>query len=238
MSLLERYLKGETKEVYEDIYRLNSEAFNPEIFPEVESVLIETFKRVRINLGIIYKELLLENYSFTSPIEFDWQRPLTDPNPDTEKLLLEIKSKLGKNGDIPTSLKYFYRQIGSCNFCWDYKTNDTIPWECADPIDIPPLKDLIEMVDEYDQEYELDEEGILLSGDYYTKDNISGSSYSIQITNSQTIDGLIMHEEWDIPFIEYLRITLENCGFAMSDRVDYESLNSFCERVRPKLHQI
>jgi hypothetical protein len=238
MQLLERYLKGETESVYEDIYNLGSGALNPEIFPEVEFILIETFRRVRYNLEIIYKELLLENYLFTSPVEFDWQKPLTGPDPNTEKLLLEIKNKLGNNGDIPISLKHFYRQVGSCNFCWDYKTNDDIPWEYADPIDIPPLRNLIEMVDGYEGDYDFDEEGILISGDYYTKDNVSGSAYSIQITNSPKVDSLIMHEEWDIPFIEYLRTTFKNCGFSMADRLDYETLNSFCERVRPKLQQI
>ena len=238
MGLLDRYLKGETESVYEDIYNLQSEAFNSELFPEVESVLIETFKRVRYNLDIIYKELLLENYLFANTIEFDWQKPLTEPDPETEKLLIEFKTKLGKNGDLPLSLKYFYRQIGSCNFCWDYKTNDNIPWEYADPIDIPPLKNLFELVDEYEEDYEIDEEGLLISGDYYTKDNISGSAYSIQITNTPKVDSIIMHDEWDIPFIEYLRITFKNCGFSRADQVDYESLDSFCERTRPKLQQI
>ena len=35
MQLLERYLKGETESVYEDIYNLGSGALNTEIFPEV-----------------------------------------------------------------------------------------------------------------------------------------------------------------------------------------------------------
>ncbi|MFT3678877.1 MAG: hypothetical protein QM791_01315 [Ferruginibacter sp.] len=238
MGLFERYLNGETESVYEDIYKLESEAFNSGVFPEVESVLIETFRRVRFNLEIIYKELLLEDYLFTSPVEFDWQKPLTDPDPGTEELLLEIKDKLGKNGDIPISLQYFYRQIGSCNFCWDYKMNDDIPWECADPVDIPPLRNLIEIIDEYGTDYEFGEEGILIAGDYYTKDNISGSAYSIQITNGKKVDSLLIHKEWNIPFINYLRITFQNCGFSRADRLEYESLNSFCERIRPKLKQI
>lgn len=238
MHFLERYLKGETESVYEDIYALKSEAFSPLKFPEVDSVLKETFKRVRFNLQTIYQELLFENYLFTSAIEFDWQKPLADPDPDTELLLLEMKKKLGRNGYLPLSLQYFYRQIGSCNFCWDYKTDENIRWEYADPIDIPPLKNLIEMVEENEADYEYNEEGLLLSGDYYTKDNVSGSAYSISISEEQSVDSLILHEEWNMHFIEYLRITFNNCGFSRSDRVEYDSLNSFCERVKPKLQII
>ncbi len=68
-------------------------------------------------------------------------------------------------------LKYFYRIVGSCNFCWDHEANAAIPWEGADPLDIPPLKDLIEMVNENDDDVEYGSEGLLISGDYLTNQN-------------------------------------------------------------------
>jgi len=92
------------------------------------------------------------------------------------------------------------------------------------------LSDLI-----YD-DYERDD--ILLSGDYLQKDNVSGSCYNIQLTPSLSVDSLFLHKDWDIPFIEYLRITFDNCGFPMADQYDYDDLDAFCERVRPLLKKI
>ena len=83
-------------------------------------------------------------------------------------------------------------------------------------------------------DYDLD--NILLSGDYLQKDNISGSCHSINLTETASIDSLI--SGWDMPFIEYLRLTMKNCGFTMADQYDYESLDAFCNRVRPKLLEV
>ncbi|MBK7307649.1 MAG: hypothetical protein IPI88_11865 [Chitinophagaceae bacterium] len=136
--------------------------------------------------------------------------------------------------DIPLSLEYFYRIVGSCNFCWDWESNPDIPWEGADPIDIPPITTLLSdlIYDDYDRD------DILLGGDYLQKDNVSGSCYNIQLTPSVSVDSLFLHENWDIPFIEYLRITFDNCGFSMADQSDYDDLDTFCDRVRPLLKEI
>ena len=55
MRLYDRYIKGETEEVYQDIYALGQDAFLPTNLPEIEKVLTETFQRVAYNLDIIYK---------------------------------------------------------------------------------------------------------------------------------------------------------------------------------------
>ncbi|MBK6381765.1 MAG: hypothetical protein IPF72_19730 [Chitinophagaceae bacterium] len=57
MTLLDRYLKGETLEVYDDLYALGQEALNPSNFIQTDLILKETFQRVKFNLDIIYKEL-------------------------------------------------------------------------------------------------------------------------------------------------------------------------------------
>jgi hypothetical protein len=238
MDFISRYLKGEHQSVYNDIYSLGSTAFDSKYFPEIQSVLKETFTRISTNLHIIYNELKLINYQFTNPAIYDWQKPILNPHPDIEYYLSEIKNKLGPFSDIPLSLKYFYKFVGACNFSWDYETNNEIPWEGADPLVICPVTDLLEMISEDDPEANYLEEGIILSGDFLTKDNISGSTYSIEAISTPLIDSLLLHEDWNITFIEYLRKSLYNCGFSLADKCEYISLNEFCQKVRPLLKPI
>ena len=234
MTLLERYLKGETIQVYDDLYELGQEALSPNNFTQTDLILKETFQRVKFNLGIIYNELKAINYHFYSDIKDDWQKPLLSPVPNVEFLLLEVKSKTKNCGHIPLSLEYFYKIVGSCNFCWDWESNPDIPWEGADPIDIPPINTFLNdfIYDDYENN------DIILSGDYLQKDNISGSCYNIELTESISVDSLLLHDNWDIPFIEYLRTTFENCGFSMANQCDYDDLDIFCNRVRPLLKKI
>ena len=79
-------------------------------------------------------------------------------------------------------------------------------------------------------------EDILITGDYLQKDNVSGSSYNIELTPTVSVDSLFLG--WDIPFIEYLRLTLENCGFTRANDCNYETLDLFCNSVRPQLQKI
>ena len=90
MTLLDKYLKGNFKEVYNEIYSLDQEAFEPSNFTQIDLVLKETFRRVSYNLDIIYKELKKINYLFTSNPKYDWQIPLVTPNINVEKLINEM----------------------------------------------------------------------------------------------------------------------------------------------------
>jgi hypothetical protein len=230
MELFDRYLQGDAKAVYDEIYALRSDALNEQNFPAVDIILQETFRRVAYNLDIIYHELVKENYQFTADIKHDWQRPLMPPDPNVEALLIQLKSKL-RGSYLPLSLEYFYRYAGSCNFCWDWETNPVIPWEGADPLDIPPISTMLEMVESEDLENEL--EFLLISGDDLTKDNISGSTYSLELTPEPAVDSLI--HMLDLPFIEYLRKAIHKGGFFHADQCDYDDLDAFVARVRPQL---
>jgi hypothetical protein len=233
MNLLKRYLEGETVEVYEEIYELEEKAFNSSIFIEVSQVLEETFKRVAYNLDVIYSELKKEDYLFVSNIEYSWQKPRNNPSPNVEKLLSEVRKKVGERQFLPLSLEYFYKIVGSCNFGWDYQTNPNIPWEGADPIEIPPIDVIIDL-NFGDDEFEDNE--LMISPDYLHKDNISGSCYFLELTKKPSIDSNF--DFWDLNFIEYLRLTFENCGFTRTSERSYENLNQFCERVQSLLKPI
>ncbi|HLA57893.1 MAG TPA: hypothetical protein VK622_03990 [Puia sp.] len=247
MTLYERYLSGETKSVYADIESMGHTAFSKKIFPDIENVLNETFKRVAFNLDIIYHELVSINYLFKKSFNYNFEMPLHKPLADTEQLLKILEKSLRPFGFIPQSLKTFYRIVGGCNFGWDYDTNEDYKWTYADPIQITSLDALIsEFTDnDYlaDMKDEFKDEGFLaipISADFYHKDNTSGGPpYALKLTQKPSIDGQFLNEENNTTFIDYLRICFDNCGFSrISKPENNNDYQSFFDKVRPQLRKI
>ena len=263
MDYLDKYLKGHTVEVYNDLIKLGEKDYN-EILPEAEKVFAELFRRVRYNLEIIYAELEQIGYKFRQNPKYDFEKPLVSPVFGGEPSLAAARSAEGSEDDLlqkmakleskkihmPLSLQFFYKYVGACNFSWDYKNYPDIPWELSDPIQIGPLSDVmdsfLEELDYYEKEggEEYNEfikcAGLDVSADYLHKDNISGGApYSVQTTEKPTLDSLLLHEENGTTFINYLRICFENCGFSRAYELeDTNEFLAFCERVRPKLLKI
>ncbi len=247
MTLYDRYINGETETVYNDIYKLGKDAFLETNFADTEKVLTETFERVSFNLGIIYKELKNTNYCFKTDFEFNFERPLIKPLVDTDNLLAKLDKSLRPFGFVPISLKMFYKIVGACNFGWDYETNEDFIWQCADPIQIASLDDLVSeftdqnTLDDLKECYEDDGfVALSLSADYLHKDNISGGQpYSLQITSAPSIDGQFLYEEHNTTFINYLRICFDNCGFSRITNPKYKNdYQTFFDKVRPQLKRI
>ncbi|OXA81868.1 hypothetical protein SAMN05444397_105289 [Flavobacterium aquidurense] len=247
MTFYDRYLNGETKKVYDDIYKLGEDAFLPDNIVDIEKVMTETFERVSYNLDVIYKELLDINYLFKTNFQFNFERPLIKPFSNTDSLLQQLDESIKPFGFVPISLKMFYKIVGACNFGWDYETNENFIWECADPIQIISLDELVTMAtNEYaleDFEQYFEDEGFVsldLSADYLHKDNISGGqSYSIQITSKPSIDAKFLNEEHNTTFINYLRICFDNCGFSRITNAEHNNIyQSFFNKVKPKLKEI
>ncbi|WP_205942934.1 hypothetical protein [Pedobacter frigidisoli] len=136
MTFYERYINGNTEEVYQEIYALKQDAFLPENLPEIEKVLTETFKRVAYNLDIIYKELKVFGYLFKPEPIYNFDKPLHKPLPDTAILLEKLDHAVKPFGYVPLSMKFFYRIVGGVNFVWDYETNEDFMWDMADPIQV------------------------------------------------------------------------------------------------------
>lgn len=149
MTLYERYVDGQFKQVYEDINALGQDAFLPERLIGIEKVLEETFQRVAYNLDVIYSELKNIQYPFKTEFEYNSQCPLVKPLPNMEALLMQLENIVQPFGFVPLSLKMFYRIVGACNLSWDYETNDVPIWKLADPLQIFSLDDVVaEMADE------------------------------------------------------------------------------------------
>jgi hypothetical protein len=247
MNFLERYKNGETIQVYADIHALGQAAFTERYFDDVQAVMRETMTRTAHNLDVIYSELKNTGYNFKRKPEYSFEKPLLQPLSKAGKLITKLEKAVAPFGAVPLSLKLFYEIVGSCNFAWDYETNDDIPWPCADPIQIISLDDLVEQVtDEYwPEEMEENQEDygaayLEVSADYYHKDNISGGpAYSIEITREPGIDSRLLNEEHETTFINYLRTIFENGGFGRIDALkNIPGFRTFLDNVQPKLKAI
>lgn len=247
MTLYERYINGETEQVYKHISEIGQDAFLQTNLPDIEKVLTETFERVSTNLDIIYAELKKINYLFKTKFDYNFQRPLIRPLSNTEQLLIQLDETVKPFGFIPLSLKMFYRIVGGCNFGWDYDTDENYIWQFADPIQITSLDDIVaEMNSDNHLSFlkkSYEENGFVsldLSADYFHKNNTSGGpAYSLKLTESPSIDSEFLNEEHATTFINYLRISFDNCGFARikypENRNDYQT---FFDTVKPQLKQI
>ena len=250
MNFYDRYITGEDgKSVYNDIYDLGLDALNDKYFNDVQKVMIETFNRVAFNLDIIFSELKNINYAFKTEFHTNSDKPLLAPLPNTNELLHKLNNETKDFGQIPYSVKLFYKIVGACNFGWDYEKRPEPFWEYADPIQIISLDDLVSYVSDDDWKEFLSEAltnnytqhpNIELAADYYHKDNVSGGPpYSIQITKEPSIDSLFLNEPNETTFIDYLRICMENCGFSRITEPEYKNdYIEFFQKVKPQLKKI
>lgn len=251
MTLLERYKSGETIEVYNEIYKLGEKAFEKDKFQEIEAVLVETMERVKYNLEIIHDALININYLLKSEYECTSDYPIAKPLKNIDKLLNKLDKLVKPFGYVPLSVKTFFKIAGSCNFVWNYETNDNLTWEYADPIQINAIDDIIEemingewtdMMRENleDEDFENQSAYIEFSADYYHKDNASGGRpYAIEITTKPSIDSQVLFEEHQTTFINYLRLCFDNCGFLRIKETGYNNdFEKFFDLVKPRLKEI
>ena len=250
MSFHDRYINGEDgRSVYNEIYNLGQQAFDDDHFVDIQNVLTETFSRVNSNLDIILAELRQINYAFKTEFKYNFERPVLKPLSNTNDLLLKLENIVKDFGQIPYSLKLFYKIVGACNFGWDYNNRPEILWEGADPIQICSLDDIVSEVSSDDWReytYELIEQDeshppcLELAPDYLHKDNVSGGlPYAIQLTKESCIDSLFLNESHATTFIDYLRICMENCGFSRITEFSHDDdYQNFFEKVRPQLKMI
>jgi hypothetical protein len=247
MTLYDRYISGQTEQVYQHILALEKEAFSPAYQNDIDQVLTELFNRVAYNLNIIYAELKTINYLFKTEFKYNFERPLHKPLPETSVLLEKLDKAVNPFGFVPLSLKYFYEIVGGVNFVWDYDTNESFMWQLADPIQIASLdavvdtvtgkywhKELREIVAEEEIPY------LELSADDLHKDNISGGPpYSLEITKHPSVDSLFINEPNNTTFIDYLRICIDNCGFPSIGRPDcHNDYQAFFDKIKPLLKPI
>jgi len=217
---------------------MGPDAFERNNLRQVNAVLTETMNRVVHNLDVIYAALVKENYAFKKNPRHDFEYPLLKPRWGDKFRVRKLEKSVKAFGYVPLSLKIFYLIVGSCNLTWDYNATEEIPWEGADPIEIIPIADLLREVK--DLEADDEEVGLPIAGDYLHKDNISGGPmYRIELAAEPQVDSRFLYEEHDTTFVNYLRITMDNCGFTRAGAVRHlADFTEYFKKVKPQLKPI
>lgn len=244
-----KYLAGETQAVYKDIEKLGDQIFTKSLYKDVDKVLTETFKRVTHNIQIIHRDLKNIGYVLHDDDKNNFNKSLHPPLENTEQLLKKLDQTTHKLGHVPLSLKYFYRIVGGVNLVWDHDKKDSLMWDMADPLQVISLDALLEYIDNdhWQQDMQMlmldnPKQGAYLdiSADDLHKDNISGGQpYAIALTPKPAVDSTLLFEYHNTTFINYLRLSFQNCGFINIARDDCDNdFHDFFARVKPQLKAI
>jgi hypothetical protein len=138
-------------------------------------------------------------------------------------------------GLLPLSLRAFYQEVGGVNFVGWYEGE-----EVFDPLFVYSFDR--ELIDVYRDDFivgSLEEEQLvtgefyrlIISPDGYHKMNVSGRApYQIQLPNAAA-DVLLLYEEHQTTFVDYLRQCCANAGFPERDFVPFP-LGEHLQEVR------
>ncbi len=156
-------------------------------------------------------DLLSGGYIFDDPRE-----SLRPPFASTSKTIRDMKNELGS---FPYAVESFYKFVGGVDFCGS--TNCFEELDYPDPLQLSPFDYYERCFKEFlssDEEREWWVEGwggfaLLISADYYHKENVSGGpEYSVKIPATSD-DPLIEFSPWDRSFLDYLALVLKYAGF-------------------------
>lgn len=207
-GLLERYAQGECREVWHEL----SECDSADGLPGAAEVLDETMRRVRANLEVVVERLQALGYVFGSypsgqPVPA-YSVPLGEPaSEELEACIGRIESAAGA---VPTSLKAFWRGVGSVNLV-GFKAD----WgEHLDPLVVDGANAAIPDLEDWLADAAADRGAFLLpiAPDVLHKDDVSGGlPYGFELPCA-SIDGRLEHEWHETTFMDYLRCSILECG--------------------------
>lgn len=203
-SILSRYLAGEHATVWQEMRAAGD--LTDEDRLQVLAVALETMKRCRSNLDLLFPRLHREGWTALSG---EFRR-----DADLEQTA-RIEQLTG--GPIPPSLLAFWTVIGSVDLGWDYYRDKRAPdfgtgleLEEFDPLQVMgPGEDGNEpMWQEEGPPFPVD-----LAADALHKADISGgAAYCIYLPFNGA-DPIFAEEPHSLPFTDYLRLALRWGGF-------------------------
>ncbi len=224
-TYLERYLNGDYQEVWDELI-LQREAVHQEpLKPDVDAVVFETMRRVRMNIEQVTARLAALGYQFGIYPDGQTQVPYYDQpyHPPAGRIAEEIRDfeRFKGVGKIPLSIKMFWEIVGDVNWMGFFPY-----WpEYSDPLVVYPIEaaredyeDWLFMVNE--GEMDVGPFGIAFAPDFYHKENVSGAEpYEIILPNG-SIDGVVEYEIHKTTFVNYLRICFDQGGFPGINHAD------------------
>ena len=217
-TFLERYLRGEYEQVWDDLYADGAPAPHGALLEDALAVAQETMRRVRGNIQLLIPRLEGMGYRFgvyphgRTPVP-GYSGPYHPPRPGIARQIAEFE-RLDGVGALPLSLKVFWEVVGDVDFMG---THPLWP-EYSDPLVVYPLEaaktdyeDWLYMLEE--GEFEMGPFGVPLAPDFFHKDNVSGGApYELHVPNPG-MDGIVENERQATPFVNYLRVCFRCGGF-------------------------
>ena len=222
MTLLERYISGEYKEVWAEMVAGTDKYGQLITHSDAERVATETMRRVRANLETIVERLTAIGYEFGVYPDGD---PLYQPHAplgETQGANEKIDQMTALVGTMPLSLRAFYQQVGSVCLAGRFpdEADKTINWGMdalwVEPLDLERLeREFADWQDAIEEQSEEESEPFCwnFSPDDFHKDNTSGGEPYFIVFPCHSADALVEGDWHHTTFVDYLRICLEWSGF-------------------------
>lgn len=240
--LLEKYLKGNYQEVWQEMLSLGPLDRQSDTFMDIYTVAKETMLRVNHNILTIITRLEKMGYKFALP-----EYKKISPGNEIQAQIDQLESKVGS---LPVSLIAFYEIVGGACLMGDYpglasyaKPLATEPiLFYSDPLVVFPIEAAFEQVDDFYQvdpdmdDPETAEFLIPIAPDDYHKENVSGGApYEIAVP-CLAADTLLLNDWHETTFVNYLRICFRWGGFPGWERYPDQPkalLRSLADRLIP-----
>jgi hypothetical protein len=217
-NLLERYLQGEHREVWDELR--SHEQIPVDQQDEAWLVATETMRRVARNADRLAARLKASGWkSLTGAL----RTPIRDSD---KQVIQRIEQFTG--APVPLSLQAFWLHVGGIDFVWDYESKSAAPelvgdleMDDMDPLCVYPAESINFVVDEWeDQSDSFDEPyRIPLAPDYAHKINVSGGEpYGIDVP-FYGADPIFDDDRHGLQFVDYLRICFGFAGFPSLERI-------------------
>ncbi|MDJ1481723.1 hypothetical protein QNI16_14580 [Cytophagaceae bacterium YF14B1] len=215
-NLHERYLQGETVQVWNEIVSLKERIFTPPFREDALQVVNTMVDRIVYNMELIYTELLAEGYVFDRQGGYGYQDRLgksvffQKSTADKIDLIVDFLIKLEPLGVPPLILTEIYKKFDMIDFRGYFSgLRSFLP---LDPLYLYPMEEMIKWGVEYD--FVKDTNYILFSPDEgFKADGYGETNYGVTISDKMVADGNLINYGVDITFVEYLRQAFRWGGF-------------------------
>lgn len=217
-TYLSRYLNGEYKRVWDELYAQGEAVQYGPILSDADAVATETMLRVRTNIERITDRLYSLGYVFGTYPDgqteiYGYGKPYCQPKSNIENEIYKFEQLEGV-GSLPLSLKLFWQIVGDVDWMGYHPL-----WPAySDPLVVYPLNAVRSDYEDWrasvnEGDVEAGRFGLQISPDYFHKDNVSGGApYTIFVPN-KSIDAVLEYERHQTTFVNHLRICFACGGF-------------------------
>jgi hypothetical protein len=210
MKYLDRYTKGEHKQVWQELQMLGEQVFEEPYIDQAQAVAAETMQRVRRNCERIYGQLQNLGYVFDTFPGGARRDYVPDPlDPPSKQFQVDLDELESEAGPLPLSLKAFWQEVGAVDFVGMHPA-----WpDGLDPLVVYPPEGALDSFYGLEGDFPEGKKGFgSLAPDDLHKDNVSGGSpYGLYLPEP-SMDFKFMYEPNKLLFLPYLRLAILKWG--------------------------